>query len=193
VYWDATIWSNNLTIADMYVRGWPLDVNNLVTNHNEWLERGLEPGEDEWPEEDDWAGDLTRVSVRVTGPASRSAVVAIGLIRHVGPQAKVYTLRAGRRYEVLVYSFDGRINLPGEVEILPVKGMVSFAEGFSHSFTLAGASLLPGGGMQLLNTPVGSAMLGGLNTWMLMLFSENHGCIHGRLELTVKVRVPRAQ
>jgi len=194
VYWDNAVWSNNLTIADMYVRGWPLDVNNLVTNHNEWLERGLEPGEDEWPEDDDWAGDLTRVSVRVTGPASRSAVVAIGPIRHVGPQAKVYTLRAGRRYDVSVYSFDGRTGLPGEVEILPVKGMVSFTEGFSHSFTLtgaslkvAGASLLPGGGMQLLNAPTGSAMLGGLDTWMLMLFSENHGCIHGRLELTVKV------
>ena len=185
--WDDVLCpSNNVTYGEMYRQGWTPDPAN-TNDYAAWLGRGLEFGVDAWPEGEDAEGDITLVSVRVTGAAKGSAMVCIGPVRHIGPKAKIYALRSGRRYNVIVRGLHGKTGLAGEVEIKAVTGMISFTENFTRAFVLnGGSSSQQGGGMMLMNAPAEN-VLGGIDTWWAKVVPANNGCIHGRLKLTVQV------
>ncbi|MCL1887879.1 MAG: glycoside hydrolase, partial [Kiritimatiellaeota bacterium] len=188
--WDDVEYAPGVTYEDLYVRGWSPG-SEVVTNLQDWLERGLDPEVDEWIAWEDAPGDVTRVSVRVTGAASACAVVACGPIRHVGPAPKVYALRSGRRYDVSVAPLHGAQGLEGVVEILPVEGMITFTTNYTHAFTLGGASPSPvpqgGGGMMLMSAPL-EEEIPPVHTWRLEVLAMNEGCIHGRLKLVARVQ-----
>ena len=73
--WDDVVYTNTLTYLDVYLHGWPFDPQNPV-DYSAWLERGLEPGVDEWPEGEDAPGDVTLVSVRLLGDAAGYSMVS---------------------------------------------------------------------------------------------------------------------
>ena len=162
-----------------------------LMDFKEWIDRGLLPGEDEWEDEPDGAGDITRVGVRVTGKAAGSALVAIGPIRHVGSREQVYTLRSGRSYGVEITSLKGNTGMDGVLEIRPVVGMITCTNVYTHAFTLGAGGPSPapqgGGGFKLMSAPAGDN-IPPVHTWKLMLVPENEGCIHGRLKLVVQVQ-----
>lgn len=182
--WDDEFYANGVTYLDLFLHGKipdPLD----DTDYPAWWERGLDPDVDEWPEGEDAAGDITRVSIRVTGAAKGSTIVAIGPIRHVGSQTQVYALRSGRTYDVTLTALPGGAGLAGEVEIRPVEGMITRVNDFTHSFTLS-ANVPQRRGFAVMNAQ-GNAVPP-VETWRLLLTPANDGCIHGRLPLVTQVQ-----
>ncbi|MCL1887787.1 MAG: hypothetical protein FWF96_02815, partial [Kiritimatiellaeota bacterium] len=185
--WDDFV-TNGVPMRELYLNGWePVDDG---TDYGAWLARGLEYGVDDWPEEDDEDGDITLVSVHVTGAASGHAVVSIGPARHIGGKPKIYAFRSGRRYPVTVRGLHGGgAGLAGRVVITPVVGMSSHAEGFNEDFVLSsgGGSQSQGGGMMLMNAPAnGEEELGVKDTWKLAVLPANVGCLLGRLGMNVR-------
>ena len=123
--WDNVMTDNNVTYGQLYLLGLELEEG---MDYGVWLARGLEPHVDTWLEEADQIGDLTKIRVWVTGPASNDAVVVIGPIRHVGNEPIIYTIRSSRSYSIQIKNLYGTTGLVGRVEIQPVEGMVSFTK-----------------------------------------------------------------
>jgi len=84
--WDDEIAPCGRTYLEVYLHGLEPDDDS---DYFDWIERGLIPGVDQWPEGEDEEGDVTLVLVGVTGDAEGSTFLTMGPVRHVG-EPKIY-------------------------------------------------------------------------------------------------------
>ncbi len=182
--------TNGLTFWECYIRGAnPLakatNPANLPLTDAQVVELGYSPLE-AMPHSatNRVAGDVTVISLSMSGPGAGYAQVRIGPVVHAGRGTRQYVLRSGQAFDVVVerlLGLTGGAGLAVEVAINPVEGIVAELPGFTGQFVVPEEA---GGFMPM------SANGGGqrIETWRVELSAERGGCIHKNCGVTATVK-----